>query len=412
MAAEASSGTNQQLTLYYSSFEKLLAAAWVLQCLQDQLHGPRVDRNETIAEPVKIQKELEIPSSALQATMEPVLQFSRGVTESGSDHQRFTGRPAPSHTVAESAETLPSPQTGALNFDAAVKIEPEPVEFKESFLSENTVVPHPLNTPVASSEKSASDDREAWARCRVALNLRAADFRAAFSRALEAFTNLFPPFPPFRVKFTLRALRAVAIATPVWLLSLVATLLFLEVWRHGSFQNGQAISRPSPATVAAATSTNSTALTAAALTTTTQSAPADVNRADKQPRWTNATPPLETSHKRITDGPTRSAVEQLSRYELKGLQRQAKYGDETAAFTLGMAYEVGHFVPQNCKEAARWVIRAAEADDAAAQYNLGLRYRDGDGVSADRNLSKTWLRRAAALRNRQAKQALKMLASR
>ena len=411
MAAEASSGTNQRLTLDHSSFEKLLAAAWVLQCLQDQLHGPRVDHSETFAEPVKIQKESEIPSSGLPATMEPVLQFSRAMTEPASDHERFTGQPAPNDTVPESAGTLHSPQTGTLNFDAAVKIkpEPEPVELKESLRSENRVTVDPVNIPLAGLTNLATNDGDAWARRRAAFNLQAASLRITFSRALDAFTNLLPTF---RVKLTLRALRAVAIATPVWLLSLVAALLFLEVWRHGSFQSAQAISRPSPATVAASTSSTSTILTTTALTTTTQPLPADVNRAAKYPKWTNATPPLETSHKRITDGPTRSAVEQLSRYEIKGLRRQAKYGDETAAFTLGMAYEVGRFVPQNCGEAARWVIRAAEAGDAAAQYNLGLRYRDGDGVSADRALSNKWLRKAAALRNRQAKQALKMLATR
>lgn len=408
MAAEASSGTNQRLTLDYSSFEKLLAAAWVLQCLQDQLHGPRVDRSETIAEPVKIQKELGIPSSGLQATMEPVLQFSRGMTEPGSDHERFTGRLAPNDTVAESGETLHAPRTGTLNFDAAVKIEPEPVELKKNLRLENRATVDPVNVPLAGLTNPATSDGDAWAMRRAAFNLRAANLRTALNRAVDAIPNLLPNF---RVNLSLRALRAVAIATPVWMLSLVAALLFLEVWRHGSFQSAQAISRPSPAIVAAATSSTSTTLTTTALTTT-QPSPADVNRADKQPRWTNATPPLETSHKRITDGSTQSAVEQLSRYELKGLRRQARYGDETAAFTLGMAYEVGHFVPQNCKEAARWVIRAAEADDAAAQYNLGLRYRDGDGVSADRALSKKWLRKAAALRNRQAKQALKMLASR
>jgi len=409
MAAEASSGTNQRLTLDYSSFEKLLAAAWVLQCLQDQLHSPRVDCSETIAEPVKIQKELEISSSGLQSTMEPALQFSRGMTEPVSDHERFRGRPAPNDTVAESGETLHSPQTGTLNFEAAVKIEPEPVELKKNLRLENRATVDPVNVPLAGLTNPTTNDGDAWARRRATFNLRAASLRTALNRAVDAIPNLFPTF---RVNLSLRALRAVAIATPVWMLSLVAALLFLEVWRHGSFQSAQAISRPSPAIVAAATSSTSTTLTTTALTTTNQPFPADVNRANKQPRWTNATPPLETSHKRITDGPTGSAVEQLSRYELKGLRRQASYGDETAAFTLGMAYEVGHFVPQNCKEAARWVIRAAEADDAAAQYNLGLRYRDGDGVSADRALSKKWLRKAAALRNRQAKQALKMLASR
>jgi hypothetical protein len=77
-----------------------------------------------------------------------------------------------------------------------------------------------------------------------------------------------------------------------------------------------------------------------------------------------------------------------------------------------MAYEIGHYVRQNCVEAARWVTMAAEAGNAAAQYNLGLRYRDGDGVSADLRESKKWLRQAAAHRNPEAKIALQLLASR
>ena len=104
-------------------------------------------------------------------------------------------------------------------------------------------------------------------------------------------------------------------------------------------------------------------------------------------------------------------VQQLSRYEINGLRRQAKYGDDSAAFTLGMAYEIGRYVHQNCAEAARWVRTAAEAGNASAQYNLGLRYQTGDGVAVDRTEAEKWLRKAAH-RNREAKLALRMLASR
>jgi TPR repeat protein len=121
---------------------------------------------------------------------------------------------------------------------------------------------------------------------------------------------------------------------------------------------------------------------------------------------------LAASHEQITDLATSSVVQQLSRYEINGLRRQAKYGDDAAAFTLGMAYELGRYLHQDCVEAARWVAMAAEADNAAAQYNLGLRYRDGDGVSADLHESEKWLRKAAAHRNPEAKLALQLLASR
>ncbi len=114
----------------------------------------------------------------------------------------------------------------------------------------------------------------------------------------------------------------------------------------------------------------------------------------------------------MTDPAALVAVQGLSKYEIKTLRRQAKYGDASAAFTLGMAYELGRHVPQNCAEATRWVTTAAEEGNAAAEYNLGLRYRDGDGVPANRAESEKWLRRAAARRYPKANLALKMLASR
>jgi len=135
----------------------------------------------------------------------------------------------------------------------------------------------------------------------------------------------------------------------------------------------------------------------------------DVNRTENE-RRSGALAALESSHERITDPATWSAVQQLSRYEIKSLRRQAMYGDDSAAFTLGMAYEVGNSVPQNCVEAARWVTLAAEAGDAAAQYNLGLRYHVGDGVGANQAESEKWLRKAAR-KSRQAKLALKIFAA-
>src|SRR5271167_2321277 len=74
MAAPASSGTNQQLTLDDPSFEKLLAAAWVLQCLHDQLHNPQVFERETIAEPVKAPTRIEPVTSVLPEVIKPVIQ--------------------------------------------------------------------------------------------------------------------------------------------------------------------------------------------------------------------------------------------------------------------------------------------------------------------------------------------------
>jgi hypothetical protein len=406
MAAEASAGMNQRLSLDHSSFEKLLAAAWVLQCLQDQLHPP-VERDETYAEPVPTQKQMEPASSSLQVAVSAVLQASPTVMEADCKHDALNARSADLEALAELTESPQPVETGTLNFHVAVKVELETAEFKNSLPAEDMATARPVKPLLPVVDKVANKVGER-ARHRSAFNLRTAKcLRTGFNQLQNAFSDLLPNV---RVNLSLRALRAVAIATPVWLLSLVAALLFLEVWRHESVHSAQAISTPIPPAVEAVVGNN-----ARTLTTTTrvesEEVREEVKKTDNKPQWSRTIPPLEISHKHITDPATLSAVEQLSRYEIKGLRRRAGYGDESAAFTLGMAYEVGSFVPQNCVEAAQWVLTAAQAGDAAAQYNLGLRYRDGDGVPANRVESGKWLRKAAA-RNRQAKRALKMLASR
>jgi len=398
MAEEASAGMNQRFTLDYSSFEKLLEAAWVLQCLQNHLHGPRLDRHEAIIEPVKIQKEIETVEPSVQVVAKPVLQFSSLVTDADRKQEVLGAQPADDKTLAELVETQPAIETPTLNFAAAAKVELKTVKLEKSLPSEEAM-PHPIHPPLPVVTNPANNNDQVRARRRASFNLR-----TILNRTQDAFAHLLPNF---RVNLTLPALRAVAIATPVWLLSLVAALLFLEVWRHESFQNAQAISRLSTPAMAAALSNTSTPLTA-----TTRPVSEEVKRTNKEQRRFRPVPPREVSHRRITDPATSSVVQQLSRYEIRGLRRQATFGDASAAFALGMAYEVGRDVGQNCAEAARWVTMAAEAGDAAAQYNLGLRYRDADGVSADQAASEKWLRKAAAHRYPQAKLALKMLASR
>ena len=115
---------------------------------------------------------------------------------------------------------------------------------------------------------------------------------------------------------------------------------------------------------------------------------------------------LDASHKRVTDSATASALRDLSRFEIPGLMRRARYGDDSAAFTLGMAYETGYGVPQDCAKAAHWVNEAANGGDAAAEYNLSLRYRDGDGLPPNAEESEKWLRRAAARKYPQAQTVL------
>jgi uncharacterized protein len=108
----------------------------------------------------------------------------------------------------------------------------------------------------------------------------------------------------------------------------------------------------------------------------------------------------------VTDPAISSALRNLSRYEIVGLRRRAMYGDDSAALLLGMAYETGHLVPQNCVKAGEWITQSANEGNAAAQYNLGLRYRHGDGEPVNQEVGARWLRKAAAQKYSQAQLAL------
>jgi hypothetical protein len=118
---------------------------------------------------------------------------------------------------------------------------------------------------------------------------------------------------------------------------------------------------------------------------------------------------LQVSHMHITDHATEAAVRTLSRFELAGLRRRAEYGDDSAAFQMGMAYEIGRGVPQQCATAAQWVAKAAREGNTAAQYNLGLRYRDGDGLPRNEDEAVKWLQKAAAQHSSDAQVALAVL---
>ncbi|PYX27113.1 MAG: hypothetical protein DMG80_19690 [Acidobacteria bacterium] len=134
-----------------------------------------------------------------------------------------------------------------------------------------------------------------------------------------------------------------------------------------------------PATVSQATITTESHLTLAAAISHPQK-PAPV--------------PTETSHLKVTDRATEATIAELSQHEVRNLPRAANYGDDEAAFQMGMLYEVGLGVTQNCTKAAEWVAKAAQTGNAAAEYNLALRYRDGDGVAANADEAERWFRKA------------------
>lgn len=108
-------------------------------------------------------------------------------------------------------------------------------------------------------------------------------------------------------------------------------------------------------------------------------------------------PALDSSltHRQITDPEIKTDVENMTRYEIATVRRAAQYGDDVAAFQLGMAYEIGYGMTQNCTKAAEWVTRAANDGNPAAEYNLALRYKDGDGVAPNPIEAANWMKKAA-----------------
>jgi Sel1 repeat-containing protein len=189
---------------------------------------------------------------------------------------------------------------------------------------------------------------------------------------------------------------AVRKSAPAWaVLAIMITFLALELGLLRSW------------TIAATRSDGgSTGEVKAAAVSESVSPDSDDVHAASQEQSSNKSINLEGSHLKITDPATEAYLSDMTRFETAALRRRAEYGDDIAAFRLGMAYETGHGVPQSCAKAAQWVMQAAEDGNPAAEFNLGLRYRDGDGVEADLEQANKWLRRAFAHRYSGAEGAL------
>jgi hypothetical protein len=212
--------------------------------------------------------------------------------------------------------------------------------------------------------------------------------RASFLRAIEGANTRLQTLLKSR-----SSLRAALRAAPIAAI-LVTVLAFLILWAR-FHSSAQATGSGGPRTAI------EKSIPLSAATSDAGEAP------PAEPVGTRA--PLQVSHKHVTDRATENALRTLSRYELVGLRRRAEYGDDSAAFQIGMAYEIGRGLRRSCTTAAQWVARAAGEANAAAQYNLGLRYRDGDGVPVNEGEAVKWLQRAAAQQNSDAQVALGVL---
>ena len=76
-------------------------------------------------------------------------------------------------------------------------------------------------------------------------------------------------------------------------------------------------------------------------------------------------------------------------------QEQAKDGDATAQYNLGICYYNGDGVAVDKAEAVKWLRKAAEKGRPESQTMLGMCYLNGEGVAADKTEAVKWLWKAA-----------------
>lgn len=84
----------------------------------------------------------------------------------------------------------------------------------------------------------------------------------------------------------------------------------------------------------------------------------------------------------------------------------ATAGDSDAQYKLGVKYENGDGVEDNCMAAARWYKLSAEQGHAKAQFNLALLYKSGLGVTQNLQTAKHWMGQAANAKMSEAVAAL------
>ncbi len=74
----------------------------------------------------------------------------------------------------------------------------------------------------------------------------------------------------------------------------------------------------------------------------------------------------------------------------------AKDGDATAAFDIGLLYDLGDGLPESASTAFRFYRMAGEAGLASGQFNVGVMYDSGRGVARNEAEAALWYARAAA----------------
>jgi TPR repeat protein len=340
----------ERFTLDVDSFQRLLAAAWVLQCQRDRKTSPDIVVAETgvlLGRKVnRIPANFPIPSCIFEAETKQRVDATWRLQGSASQE-------LPTPLQAESSPIVDVPLRP--KSPASVSVQPE-VSGALALASERHDDAQVNAIPFLLDEL---EDKSVWEKAERTLKGAA----GGVLRTVAAWAAVLRP--TLRVKLVIRGRarnQLARYAAPVFALLVVAAMLIPQISSRGGWL---------------------------------RSVRAAAHLAGKAMGVGVPEPVLETSHLRVTDTAESAVLDQMSRYEVRSMRREAEFGDETAALTLGMAYETGRGVPQNCREAARWVQLAAEDGNAAAEYNLGLRYLNGDGVREDRAEARKWIEAAS-----------------
>jgi Sel1 repeat len=330
-------------TVDFPSFEKLLNAAWVLQCQLDK--APREVSASAIAEP-----------GMLTSNIFPRLDHGNDVqAQTGGGREPLSGE-------AASADV---PQVAILPVTEQIEVAPA-----SAFTPERNA-----SVPDACAMQCAEDTAPQIEDPRL-LRAKAESVSSTQVRERKRFVTKLRVIIPDRSLVLIRA----SVAPVVLLLIIAAFLLSLPFSQ-----------RPAQASQRLWAQDFQQKLQAHKIRFT-ESLSSDAESGSRQ-QFLNS---IESSHLRITDPATAAVLRNLSPHEMQGLERQAEYGDVSAAVALGMAYETGRYVHQNCTKAAKWIAVAAASGNSAAEYNLGLRYLHGDGVPQDSVEAMKWLEKANA----------------
>lgn len=404
---------NQRFSLDVNSFQKLLAAAWVVQSQRDAGIVPKQPEELARAQEVASALRRALAMRTTEPAKPPVAAPASQICIAVPAVTRKSPRTVPVYAQARSAgslalvdeiegitkaEATPSPALAVVEKPEVEKapeiekVEVEKVEVEKSALplpEQGTAVQVKKNQKAQAPAKAVKVARAPRERKQGRLFLRPAWERVSGVRIRVRVHSIRMP------RIAWRPGTGHLYAGSLVVLLIAGNFLFSLLARSQQEARGTMQATNSPPVVWHEQVAGNEVRTAA----------------PKVDPPSDPPPVLESSHRQITDDAVSSAVEDLSRYEIKELQRRAQYGDYHAALTLGMAYEVGRPVKQNCTEAARWITVAAAAGSAAAQYNLALRYRDGDGTAVNLEESQKWLRKAASRGYEKAQAALEVVAS-